>query len=85
MVGKCANSWCPTTRHHHEGKLFRLDINLGNKVGGTERKTEYVWLCSQCALEMHPKVVVHGDTVRLLLTKNLPAVTDAATLSARVN
>ena len=80
MVGKCANSWCPTTRHHHEGKLFRLDIDLGNKAGGDERKTEYMWLCACCAQVMHPKVEVNGDTVTLRLTKNDPmpvADTDA--------
>jgi hypothetical protein len=61
MVGKCANSWCPTTRHHHEGKLFRLDIDLGNKAGGDERRTEYIWLCAPCAQVMHPKVEVTGN------------------------
>jgi hypothetical protein len=75
MVGKCANSWCPTTRHLHEGKLVRLDIDLGNKTG-VERRTEYIWLCAPCALEMHPKIEVHGDTVRLLLTKNALTVAD---------
>ena len=86
MVGKCANSWCSTTRHHHEGKLFRLDINLGNMAGKDERKTKYIWLCAPCAQVMHPKVEVNGDTVTLRLTKNDPmgeAGTD--TSSARVN
>lgn len=40
MVGRCANCWCPTTRHRHEGKPFRLDINLGSKAGQHERRTE---------------------------------------------
>lgn len=70
MVCKCANNWCPTTRHRQEGRLFRLDINVGNKAGGTECKTEYIWLCSSCAQVMHPKVDVRGDTVILRLTKN---------------
>jgi len=86
MVGKCANSWCPTTRHHHEGKLFRFDINLGNKAGGNERKTEYIWLCAVCAQKMHPKVEVTGNTVTLRLTKNDPMPgADATALPARVN
>jgi hypothetical protein len=86
MVGKCANSWCPTTRHHHEGKLFRLDINLGSKAGRDERKTEYIWLCACCAQVMHPKVEVSGDTVTLRLTKNLPTlVADTNASSAWVN
>jgi hypothetical protein len=86
MVGKCANSWCPTTRHYHEGKLFRLDIDLGNKGGGDERKTDYIWLCGSCALEMHPKVEVAGDTVTVRLTKNAPmAVADGPLSSVRVN
>jgi hypothetical protein len=70
MVEKCANNWCPTTRHHHAGKLFRLDIDLGSKAGGHVIKTEYIWLCASCAQQMHPKVVVTGDTVRVLLSKN---------------
>jgi hypothetical protein len=86
MVGKCANSWCPTTRHRHEGKLFRLDIDLGNKAGGNERKTEYIWLCARCAQEMHPMVEVSGNTVRVRLSKNLPMlVADTAASPGRVN
>ncbi len=81
MVAKCANSWCHTTRHHDAGKLFRLDINLGNKAGGKERKTEYIWLCARCAQEMHPKVEVTGDTVTVRLSKNAPTVAETAALS----
>ena len=50
MVSKCANSWCSAIRHNHEGKLFRLDIDLENMAGGDERKTEYIWLCACCVL-----------------------------------
>jgi hypothetical protein len=70
MVGKCANSWCPTTRHQHEGKLSRLDIDLGSVAGKDERKTEYIWLCACCAQVMHPKVEVSGNTILLRLSKN---------------
>jgi hypothetical protein len=54
-------------------------------AGEDERTTEYIWLCSQCALEMHPEVEVHGDTIRLLLTKNAPTVADVTPWSPRVN
>lgn len=79
MVSKCANSWCTTIRCHNEGKLFRLDVNLGSKSGGDERKTEYIWLCDCCAQVMHLKVEVIGDTVTLRLTKNgaSPAAPDS--------
>jgi hypothetical protein len=72
MVRKCANSWCSATHHDDEGKLFRLDIDLGNKAGADEHKTEYIWLCAPCANKMHPKLEVNGDTVILRLTKNEP-------------
>ena len=86
MVGKCANSRCFTTRHHQEGKQFRLDIALGNKAGGNELKTEYIWLCAKCALEMHPQVEVTGNSVILRLTKNdVVPMADAAASSVRVN
>ncbi len=81
MVAKCANSWCHTTRHHDAGKLFRLDINLGNKAGGKERMTEYIWLCARCAQQMHPRVEVIGDTVTVRLSKNVPAAAESAALS----
>ncbi len=85
MPDKCANNWCPTTRHHQEGKLFRLDIDIGNKTGGDEQKTEYVWLCAQCALEMHPKVVITGDTISLRLAKNPERVRTFTTSLRQVN
>ncbi len=87
MDSKCANNWCPTPRHHRGGKLFRLDINLGNKTGGSERKTEYIWLCACCAQKMHPKVEVTGDTIRVRLTKNEPILQGAgiSAVPARVN
>jgi hypothetical protein len=81
MVSKCANSWCSAIRHNHEGKLFRLDIDLENMAGGDERKTEYIWLCACCVLKMHPNVVVTGNSVTVRLSKNEPKqtmVTDAS-------
>jgi heterodisulfide reductase subunit C len=86
MVGKCANSWCPTVRGHNPGKLFRLDINLGSKSGKNQRKVEYLWLCDRCAQVMHPKVEVIGNTVTLRLTKNDPMpMADTDGLIERVN
>lgn len=72
MVGKCANKCCLTPRDHKAGKVFRLDIDLGNKAGGSEHKTAYIWLCASCAEKMHPKVKVIGDTIQLLLSRNDP-------------
>jgi hypothetical protein len=72
MITKCANNWCLTPRLDHGGKLFRLDIDLGSMAGKDERKTEYIWLCSSCVLQMHPNVTVTGNTVRVILTKNEP-------------
>jgi hypothetical protein len=85
MVGKCANNWCPTTRNH-QGKLFRLDIVVGNRAGGKERKTEYIWLCAPCADKLHPEVDVLGNTVTLRLTKKDPVrAVEANVVSERVN
>lgn len=70
MTVKCANRWCSATRHRDEGKLFRLDLDFGSKNGGDEHKTDYMWLCSDCAERMHPRVEVNGDTVTVRLTKN---------------
>ena len=86
MDEQCANSWCLNSRHQDEGKLFRLDIDLGNKAGGDERKTAYIWLCTRCAQRMHPKVEVTGNTVSLRLSKNdSMLVADAASSLLRVN
>jgi hypothetical protein len=67
---KCANRWCSATRHHHEGKLFRLDLDLGSTTGCDECRTEYLWLCPDCAQLMHPRVEVNGNTVTVRLSKN---------------
>lgn len=88
MVVKCVNRYCGATRHHDEGKMFRLDLDLGNKSGGGECMTEYIWLCPDCAQRMHPRVEVHGDTVTVRLSENLPlplAEAGAAQLRARLN
>jgi hypothetical protein len=87
MVAKCANNWCLTLQRQDQGKLFRLDIDLGDKSGATERKTEYLWLCGHCAQIMHPKVEVAGDTITLRLTKNasVSLVADSDVLLKRAN
>lgn len=72
MVGKCANSSCATVSRHNQGKLFRLDIDLGSLSGADEHMTEYIWLCASCAQVMHPTVEVTRDTVTLRLTRNEP-------------
>lgn len=84
MVSRCANQFCLTPRRPDMGKMFRLDIDLGNKAGGSERKTAYIWLCSGCAEKMHPKIQITGNTITLLLSRNDPMRTDTATLADRV-
>lgn len=73
MVTKCANRGCPATRQKRDdGKLFRLDLELGSKAGGTEHRIEYLWLCSDCAQRMHPRVEVTGKTIKIRLSSNEP-------------
>jgi hypothetical protein len=86
MDSKCANRYCLTTRHHDEGKLFRLDLDLGSKTGRDEHHTEYMWLCTECSQRMHPKVDVSGNSITVRLCANVSmAVADSASsgLSAR--
>ena len=87
MAEKCVNSFCNATRQHDEGKLFRLDLDIGSKNGEGERRTEYLWLCPDCAVRMHPKVEVIGSKVTVRLSKNLPlTLADAiAPLHVRLN
>jgi hypothetical protein len=70
MAMKCANRCCPAIRQGDEGKLYRLDLELGSKAGGTECKTDYLWLCDECAQRIHPRIDVCGDTVTVRLTSN---------------
>ena len=74
MTGNCANRSCTTLRRPNQGKLFRLDIDLGSFSGTDEHLTEYIWLCRACAEVMHPAVEVTRDTVILRLTKNVPVM-----------
>jgi hypothetical protein len=76
MSGKCVNKACSASFHDpDEGKLFRIDIEIGSKSGGNERKTEYIWLCGRCARTMNPRIEVAGNvlTVRLSATKDYQA------------
>jgi hypothetical protein len=72
MSVQCVNSFCNATRHHDEGKLFRLDLDIGSNSGEDERRIEYLWLCPDCAMRMHPRVEVNGNNVTVRLSKNLP-------------
>ena len=67
MQGKCANRLCSSLRTADEGKLFRLDLDIGNAAGENQRRTAYVWLCDSCAREMIPRIEVAGDTVLVML------------------
>jgi len=61
MVSKCANPSCVERfLYLHKGKLFRLDTgnaapNGAAKTGASGksvRKTQYFWLCEDCARKM---------------------------------
>jgi hypothetical protein len=69
MVEKCANSWCSATQQNHQGKLFRVEIDVASTNGHTRQETTDLWLCARCAAEMNVKVEVAGDTVRVRLSK----------------
>ena len=69
MVGKCANDFCATPRKQSEGKMFRVDVDLGNSAGQSELKTAYLWLCPRCAVTLIPKIEVAGQTVKVRLSK----------------
>ena len=71
IAGKCVNHACSASfQGHDEGKLFRIDIDIGSNSGSDERKTEYIWLCGRCARTLNPSIDVAGNvlTVRLLAT-----------------
>ena len=68
MSGKCVNGSCSAVRGHNEGKLFRIDIDIGSNSGGDERRTEYIWLCSHCARTMNPKIEVAGNVLKVRLS-----------------
>ncbi len=82
MAQTCANSLCTTARRSNQGKLFRLDIDLGSLFGTDEHLREYIWLCGGCAQQMRPKVEVTRDTVTLRLTKNDPIPVPVAATTA---
>ena len=77
ISSKCANSACSaSSRGPDEGKLFRIDINIGSNSGSSEeRKTEYIWLCGRCARTLNPSIDVAGNvlTVKLLATEDYRA------------
>ena len=72
MYGKCVNNACSAVRGSNEGKLFRIDIDIGSNSGSDERKTEYIWLCGRCARTLNPRIDVAGNvlTVRLAATED---------------
>jgi len=67
MPSRCANPSCSVPSTSSEGKLFRLDIDLGDTLGRNSTKTSYIWLCSRCSSLMIPTVQVSDDAVRLRL------------------
>jgi hypothetical protein len=85
MFGRCANPACSTSRHPDQGKLFRLDVEIGNTAGMTKIKTAYVWLCDGCARRMNPRIEVAGNTVRVLLAALPKPPSLRSSYSASVN
>jgi hypothetical protein len=76
ISSKCVNSACSASfRGPDEGKLFRIDIDIGSNSGSEERKTEYIWLCGRCARTLNPTINVAGNvlTVKLLATEDCRA------------
>lgn len=69
VLEKCANAQCRVVRSEGEGKLYRLDIDLGSADGPDERRIEYLWLCEHCAKSLHPMVEVADKTIRLRLVR----------------
>ncbi len=50
MLSKCVNPGCTAVfRYLHEGKVFRLERDLGDDSDKHARNFEYFWLCSTCA------------------------------------
>jgi hypothetical protein len=60
MLSKCANPGCTAVfLYLHQGKLFRLDVSSDLPSSSTLPKetknglrTEFFWLCTQCAAEL---------------------------------
>jgi hypothetical protein len=68
MGMRCANHCCNAVRQSDEGKLYRLDLELGSLRGEDEHRTEYLWLCSECASYLRLRVQAHGDSVQVRLS-----------------
>jgi hypothetical protein len=86
MIATCANRMCSTHRVNEEGKLFRLDFDIGSTAGANQRKTIYVWLCEVCAAQLSPRVEVSGDAVLVRLGATYQSATPASGWSRpRVN
>jgi len=58
MVSKCANPNCSAPfLYLHQGKLFRLETDAQDPVADAamkkfSRRTEFFWLCSECAARL---------------------------------
>jgi len=58
MVSKCANPSCGAVfRYWHKGKLFRVEIGPLHAKTPSDgnrgpRRTEFFWLCDDCAARM---------------------------------
>lgn len=63
MLSKCANPVCFARFHTlRRGRLFKVELNaIRSGYGSSCLRTEYFWLCEDCARVM--KVVWHDGAV----------------------
>lgn len=85
VVAKCANPVCSAPHAANDGRLFRLDLDIGNSAGEIQRKTMYIWLCSRCARQMSPKVTVKRNSVLIGLALTCHKATGSDLPARRVN
>lgn len=65
MFAKCANYWCPASRHPEE--LSSMEFQFGERLGGGQTEVVCLWLCTRCCREMRPQVdASHAAEARTL-------------------
>ena len=90
MVSKCANPDCPEVfRYFHVGKLFRMETLSGfdrrRAMSQDEsrprplRRTEFYWLCENCAPKM---TLVYDPQTGVVARPNEHAIAVAASIAA---
>lgn len=77
MLSKCANPKCTAAfRYLHSGKLFRMEVPGFTSMGNTPeharkppQRTEFFWLCEECAVRM--TIIYNKDEG--VITRPLPS------------